>query len=252
MPGSPKAIRVSILPPSRPRAAMSSARVGGEPVVELEHGALQAAPVHRPDDDLALQGPSSSRSSRMSGVAEDAVDAGPGQRGRRAGRAARSGWPSPARSPRTPSAPRAGWSAATSSSRPSRRRAASSRRRAVAATASASRCGCAGAGSRSSAACVRAVSHHGSLPVGPRGGSASTSAVVGMAVEHSSLEATMAPATLANSRIRSQVPAREQPVAEGAAEGVAGAEPVDDLDGERWHLDPLVARRGQDALAVPA
>ena len=73
----------------------------------------------------------------------------------------------------------------------------------------------------------------------------STSAVVGIAVEHSSREATIAPATLANSRMRSQLPAGEQAVAQGAAEGVAGAEAVDDVDRER-----AAPRRARRAVAA--
>ena len=47
-----------------------------------------------------------------------------------------------------------------------------------------------------------------------------------------------------------QVPAREQAVAQGAAERVAGAEAVDDVDGEGRHLDALVAGRGEHALGA--
>ena len=119
MPGSPSAMRVSILPPSRPLAAISRGRVGGEAVVELEDRALQAAAVHRADDHLALQGAEQQQVVEDVGGAEHAVDARARERGREAARAGRCGWPSPSLSPRTPSAPRAGWSAATSSRRPS-------------------------------------------------------------------------------------------------------------------------------------
>ena len=39
---------------------------------------------------------------------------------------------------------------------------------------------------------------------------------------------------------------------ERAAERVPGTEPVDDLDRERFDLDPLVAGGGEHALAGPA
>ena len=72
---------------------------------------------------------------------------------------------------------------------------------------------------------------------------------VGIAVEHSRREATIAPAAFANRSTRSQRPPGEQPVAQRAAEPVAGAETVDDLDRDRRHLDGLVVRvRRQHAL----
>ncbi len=77
--------------------------------------------------------------------------------------------------------------------------------------------------------------------------SASSSAVVGMASAQASCPATYAPAALAKRRIRSSVPAREQPVAERAAEGVPGAEAVDDVDGDGRHDDRLVAASAQHA-----
>ena len=83
-----------------------------------------------------------------------------------------------------------------------------------------------------------------------RRGRSWTSAAVGIAVEHSSRDATMAPGDVGELRIAAQVPAAEQAVAQGAAEGVAGAEAVDDLDGEGRHLDPLVARGGEHALGA--
>ena len=59
-----------------------------------------------------------------------------------------------------------------------------------------------------------------------------------------------APATLANSRTRRRSQPASRPWHEGAAEGVAGAEAVDDLDREGRHLDALVAGRGEHALGA--
>ena len=51
--------------------------VGGEAVVELEGGALQAAAVHRADGDLAVEGAEQQQVVEDVGRAEHAVDAGP-------------------------------------------------------------------------------------------------------------------------------------------------------------------------------
>ena len=64
------------------------------------------------------------------------------------------------------------------------------------------------------------------------------------------LLATIAPATLANSRTRRRSQPASRPWHERAAEGVAGAEAVDDLDGEGRHLDALVAGRGEHPLGA--
>ncbi len=135
VPGSPRQIRVSILPPSSPRACDLRRAVAGEAVVELEGGALRPPRFIEPMTTLPSSAPSSSRSSRMSGVPStpstpgrsSAVDEpveqlGPaGHRHRVVADAERA---------------RAGWSAATISSRPSSRqqraqRALVPRRRAI-------------------------------------------------------------------------------------------------------------------------
>ena len=72
---------------------------------------------------------------------------------------------------------------------------------------------------------------------------ASTSAVVGIASAQASRPATIAPAALAKRSIALDVPARQQAVAQRAAERVAGAEPVDDVDRHGRHHDGLVAAR---------
>ena len=77
VPGSSRQMRVSILPPSSPRAAISAARVGGEAVVELEAGALEATAVHRADGDLVVEGAEQQQVVEDVGRAEHAVDAGP-------------------------------------------------------------------------------------------------------------------------------------------------------------------------------
>ena len=80
----------------------------------------------------------------------------------------------------------------------------------------------------------------------PDHSSASTSAAVGMSSAQPSREATTAPAALAKRTIRSTSQPDEQPVAERAAERVAGAEAVDDVDRHRRH-DPVLARRWRRA-----
>ena len=145
-------------------------------------------------------------------------------------------------SSRTARAPRAGWSAATRRSRPSGARV--SRRR---------RCDQARATPRGRRSAARwwtwrrgadAAAHDAARSARR----SSTSSSVGMAVEHSSREATMAPAALANRTVRSRS-AGEQAVAHRAAERVTGPEAVGDVDGHGRHLDPVTGRRdGQDAL----
>ena len=74
---------------------------------------------------------------------------------------------------------------------------------------------------------------------------ASSSAVVGIASAHASRPATTAPAALAKRRIRSRSQPGQQPVAQRAAEGVAGAQAVDDVDRHRRHHDRLVAAHAE-------
>ena len=66
-----------------------------------------------------------------------------------------------------------------------------------------------------------------------------------MASAQANCPATNAPAALAKRRIRSSVPAGEQPVAQGAPERVAGAQAVHDLHGHRRHDDRLVAAHAE-------
>ena len=54
--------------------------VSGEPVVHLEDGLGQAAPVHRADDDLALERAEQQQVLQHVGGAEHAADAGPAER----------------------------------------------------------------------------------------------------------------------------------------------------------------------------
>ena len=163
----------------------------------------------------------------MSGVPSTPSTPGPAERDARGARAGRSGSPSRWRSAPTASAPRAGWSAATMNSRPSPRSsgAAAARgervgrwRRARSAADVRSR-------SKSRAREQRRCSSSGS-----RSRMASTSAVVGMAVEHSSRRCDERAGDVGEAQDALEAPAFEQPVAERAAEGVAGAEPVDDVD----------------------
>ena len=72
-----------------------------------------------------------------------------------------------------------------------------------------------------------------------------------MASAQASRPATIAPAALANRSIRSSGPAGEQPVAQRAAEGVAGAEPVDHLDRHGRHHDRLVRASAPSTPAGP-
>ena len=228
-------MRVSILPPSRPLAARSRGRVGGEPVVELEDRALEAAAVHRADDHLVLEGAEQQQVVEDVGGAEHAVDARAARRRWRAGRAARCGSPSPSCRRRTPSAPRAGWSAATSSRRPS---SPTTGRRARVAQAWAMRCG-----SRARISVRSATDTVGLVVIvtprrrhvrprsalgwpgapGPRPRSAWRWSTPGV-------DGDDGPGDVGELEDASQVPAGEQTVAQGAAERVAGAEAVDDVD----------------------
>ena len=79
----------------------------------------------------------------------------------------------------------------------------------------------------------------------------STSSAVGIASAQASRPATIAPAALQKRIIRSRSQLGEQTVAERAAERVARAEAVDDLDRRRRHLDGLAAALREHA-ARPA
>ena len=82
--------------------------------------------------------------------------------------------------------------------------------------------------------------------------SASTSAVVGIAVGALQPGGDDGARRVgeAQDRGRSGQPAAAR--GKRAAEPVAGAEPVDHLDRDRRHLDPLVARRGRARPPAPA
>ena len=72
---------------------------------------------------------------------------------------------------------------------------------------------------------------------------ASTSSSVGIASAQASRDATSAPGGVAEAHHALELPARQQPVAERAAERVAGAEAVDDLDRHGRDLDHSSPRR---------
>ena len=72
----------------------------------------------------------------------------------------------------------------------------------------------------------------------------------GMAVEHSSRPGDDGPGDVGELEDAPQVPAGQQAVAQRAAEGVAGAETVDDLD--RVRAAPRPARRGRREHALGA
>ena len=78
-----------------------------------------------------------------------------------------------------------------------------------------------------------------------------TSGSVGIASAQSRREATIAPAAFANSTA-SRGPAREQAVAERAAEGVARAETAHDVDRHRRNERALLGRGDEHAVAARA
>ena len=239
--GSPGSMRSSILPPSRPICAIDGGVVAGEPVVDLEHGPGQAAPVHRADDDLA-------RPARRAAAGPRGCPRCPARRPRRAGPAprtaapaARPGRPWPSAGRRRRSAPRAGWSAAMMNSWPSPPSRDARRSRCPAALGDRVR----PPGAQPRGSSPQPVTHGGPPAA------ASTSAAVGIASEQASRAATMAPAALANRMICSAGQPRQQPVAQRAAERVARAEAVDHLDRHRRDLDghgPVVRQHALGAL----
>ena len=245
--GSSRSMRVSILPPSKPIARDRRGVVRREAVVELEDRALQAAAVHRADDDLVLEGAEQQQVLEDVGRAEHPVDAGPRQGGREPVEQVAAARHRGGVGRATRSAPRAGWSAATSSSRPSvaqqpgdgGRRGRRQPRRCgpdLGAAASATRSvdwssiGC--SQRRVDARRLRGWRER-RVDLGRR---------CGMAVEHSSRDGDDRPGRRwRTAGSRSSGPAGEQAVAQRAAEGVPGAEAVDDLDRER--AAPRRARR---------
>ena len=212
--------------------------VGGEPVVELEDGALQAAAVHRPDDDLVVEEAGEQQVLEHVGGAEHAVDTGPLER---------RGEPVEQRRPGGHGAGVVPHGERTAG----RVVGGDEQQTAVVArclTVSARRPG-GGHGIRlGDAAHGEAGGVDGGHAVAPSIRS-STSRSVGIAVEHSSRDADDGAGAVGEAKGALEVPALEQPVAEGAAEGVAGPEAVGDLDRHRRHDEPL-ARRGHGEHAL--
>ena len=207
-----------------------------------------------PMTTLSSSAPISRRSSRMSGV--PSTPSTPGRATAVASRSSRSLRLAMAiPSARTPRAPRAGWSAATMRRRPS---VPTSGRRWRAAQADAMR-----PGSRARTS-VRSATDSGVSVVSERRGHqqppardgparrarSRTSASSGMAVEHSSREATMAPATLANSRIRRRSQPPSRPWTSAPPNASPAPSPLTTVDRERRHLDPLVAGGGEHPLGA--
>ena len=187
---------------------------------------------------MSSRAPSSSRSSTMSAVASSAVHARAGQRGLQPveqlgpvghGVGAARG---------TESAPRAGWSQATIISRPS---SGDARRRGGALLGRAARRPRSAAG-RARISVQRRRRWPAKVVIGvspfPRS-RVSISSGVGMAVEHSSREATMAPAALARCSSSSRGQPASRPWAQRAAEAVTGAQAVQRRDRDRRRHDPL-------------
>ena len=80
VPASASSMRSSILPPSRPQRGDAGGVVAGEPVVHRPGGAVEAAAVHRADDDLVLERAEQQQLLDDVGGAEHAVDVGVAQR----------------------------------------------------------------------------------------------------------------------------------------------------------------------------
>ena len=266
---------------------MSCGAVAGEAVVQLEGGAREAAAVHGADDDLVLQGAEEQQVLQDVGGGEHAVDAGAGEREAEAFQQVDAVGHGEAASP-TARAPRAGWSAAMIISRPpgAEQRAACAAGgclrdglgvpRAGPSARSGMRdahggCFSRGAGARrpdesavgrrrrSGRAGARggpAVPGAASAGVGWRGRrprrGPSTSAGNGIADGTGEAGGDDGPGGVGVAHDAVRVPAGQQPVAEGAAERVAGAEAVDHLDGEGRDLGGgAVAVDGEDARRVP-
>ena len=228
--------------------------VAGEPVVDLEGGAGQAAAVHRPDDHLVLERAEQQQVLEDVGGAEHAVHAGPGQRQRQpvqqVGPAGHGHRPVPT----ARSAPRAGWSAAMMISRPS----SPSRdgRRGAGPAASAMACGRRARASRM----ARIWSRTGCLPWSASATAASAavsparSSVTSVGRRHG-VRAVQprghdGPGGVGEAHHPLDVPAGQQPVAQRPAERVAGAEPVEHVDRHRRDLDGDLSSSGQDALGA--
>ena len=142
-------------------------------------------------------------------------------------------------SSRTASAPRAGWSAAMSSSRPS----------SLGRLAAAARRPGGGHGIRlGDAARGEAGGVDGGHAVAPSIRS-STSRSVGIAVEHSRRDATMAPALLAKRRVRSRSQPSSSPWQKAPPKASPAPEAVGDLDRHRRHDEPFT-RRGHREHAL--
>ena len=92
--------------------------VASEPVIDLEAGAGETTAIHRPDDDLVLEGAEQQQILDDVGRPEDAVDARALERDTKSAEQAPSGRPSPRRRAPARKGPRAEWSAATSINRP--------------------------------------------------------------------------------------------------------------------------------------
>ena len=101
VPASVSSMRSSILPPSRPTGGDARRVVPGEPVVHRPGGAVEAAAVHRADDDLVLERAEEQQLLDDVGGAEHAVDVRVAAAPRPGGRAASAGRPSPSRRRRT-------------------------------------------------------------------------------------------------------------------------------------------------------
>ncbi len=229
-------MRTSSLPASKPSRSMSSARCPVKRSSISKDAPARPPRFMDPMTTLFSSTPSRSRSSRMSAVAS--TPSTPGRDSathRRSSRSARSAMAS-GRSP-VPSAPRAGWSAATIISRPL---SPISGRRARRAAASATASGCrARTVVRSGMLSFKEVLRSGlARPVcrvrhrGPREEEA-TSGGVGMADEQARREATRAPAALAWRMVRSRSQPASRPWQSEPPKASPNAEAVDHLDRHR-------------------
>ena len=265
VPASSRQMRVSILPPSRPRAAISPRRVGGEAVVELEAGALQAAAVHRADRDLAVERAEEQQVVEDVGRAEHPVDAGSLERGdepleqvaaagHRGARAAHAEGTScrvvggDEQHPAVLADERAALAGSPRGGDPAGLAHADlgevgdGDATAADSPVTPVRCGrVLGGGHRASSATVANGVAAGEQALLDLGGGRHR----GRALELAGDDRTCDVGELEDA---AQVPALEQAVAQRAAEGVAGPEAVDDLDGVGRHLDALVAGRGEHPL----
>src|SRR6478735_2640457 len=215
VPGSSRQMRVSILPPSSPRSPISAAEYAVNRSSSSKLAPWRPPRFIDPMASLSSRAPSSRRSSSTSGVPR--TPSTPGRDSavaRRSSRSLRLAIAAPA--PRTPRAPLAG----------------SARGRQGGGGRSLWSSGLLGDG--------RGREGRGE-PLVDLGGRGHGGGALELAGDDGAGD-------VRELEDAAQVPPRQQSVAQGPAERVAGPEPVDDVDGERRHLDALVTRRREHAL----